>query len=525
MDVLCRFVYCAVSCDVTALGDADGDGGQQVSPWRSWQTWGGLAAVCVVYGLAFFVPLARGTHPSPIKMRNETIYMVRVAAAMRGDSLGNPYLAGHDNAPKYMPEMTERALGFIGSALHVSAIAIVAAMRVVQPALIFLLVVTIAWRLGLPPLLGTFAGILTTLAPSSAHFAWNSGGEPGYLRYLRFLSPGSHVIVFLAAVLALCWCWRRPALRNAVIAGACLGLTFHLAVFYWSVGWAGAALMAIVNRGRERRMLAIAAGIAALFAIPVAVTSIHNSQDPAVQQTLHRRPALMLLPGRRPEEATVPVALAAFFIVAFAARRLSLTLRFLAPFFAVAIPLALESLVTNRQIQANHFIDPLLPLAAIAVTGIVFEMRLPNRLAVAASVLLLVLGAARVAVDELRLEQLVNSEPQAWDLSRAMPHTLAALQAMTPAGSVVLSSPEVMEILPIFTHNKVYYANYAGQHVVTDAEIEQRRDEATHQRGSSLSFPVDYVVVIGEGCESAPDDVLFRGPAEHTCIIRNMNRR
>jgi hypothetical protein len=416
--------------------------------WNCRETWIGLAAVCAIYTLPLALPLARSGHVYPIEMRNETLYLVRVAAAMGGDSLGNPYLAGHDHAPKYMPEMVERVLAFTGRALHVSAIGIAAGMRIVQPAFIFLLVAAVSWRAGLPPLLATFAGILTTLAPSSANFTWTSAGEPGFLRYLRFLSPGSHVIVFLVAVLAMCWCWRRPRLRNSLLAGACVGMTFYLPIFYWSVMWAATALMAVLNKGNERRHFATAAAIAALFAIPVAATSIHNAQDPAVQQTLHRRPALMLVAGRRPQEATVPVALSGCFLVVFAARRRSQVLRFLGPFFAVTIPLALQSLVTNRQIQPNHFIDPLLPLAAIAAAGVLFEIKPANALAVGGAGLLLLFGTAEMVANDLRLESLVNSQPLAWDLSRAIPRTLGALQTMTPAGSVVLSSPEVMAILP-----------------------------------------------------------------------------
>src|ERR1051325_7173423 len=100
-------------------------------PQRS--IWEGLVAVCLVYALPLLLPLVREGRLQPIKMRNETIYMVRVAAAARGDSLGNPYLSGHENAPKYMPELSERMLALTSQAFHISVVHLAALMRVMHP--------------------------------------------------------------------------------------------------------------------------------------------------------------------------------------------------------------------------------------------------------------------------------------------------------------------------------------------------------------------------------------------------------
>jgi hypothetical protein len=67
--------------------------------------WTALALVCLVYALPHLLAIAQTGKILPIFRIDDTIYMVRTAAAMRGDSLGNPYIAGHENAPFDTGEM------------------------------------------------------------------------------------------------------------------------------------------------------------------------------------------------------------------------------------------------------------------------------------------------------------------------------------------------------------------------------------------------------------------------------------
>ena len=72
--------------------------------------WVALALVCLVYALPHLLSIAQTGKILPIFRIDDTIYMVRTAAAMRGDTLGNPYIAGHENAPKHTsvhPRATE----------------------------------------------------------------------------------------------------------------------------------------------------------------------------------------------------------------------------------------------------------------------------------------------------------------------------------------------------------------------------------------------------------------------------------
>lgn len=487
--------------------------------------WVGLAAVVAVYVIPVVIPLIRNRQVQPVKMQNETIYLVRVAAAIRGESLANPYLAGHDGLPNYLPELSERVLAATARASGATLAEVTTTVRVLQPALIFVLVAMIGLELGLQPFFASVAGLITTLTPSLSQAPWQPSGYPGFLRYLRFLSPGVHVVIFLAALLLICRCWRKPQMLNAIVAGFAIGINFYVPIFYWSVLWAGTVALVIVNVGDRRRALLVAALIGAVLAIPFAATSIRNSANPIVLDTLHRWPTLMLLPGRSPENVKVPLALAFVGLLGLAFRRTSRALLFLAPFFVMLIPLALQNVITNRQIQAEHFVDPALPLAAIAVAEVAAGTNVSARV-LSAFLTLLVAGAAlRMFADEHQLARLTDQKPQAWDLLRCMPHTLAELKQHTPPGSVVISSPEIMDILPIFSRNKVYYANYARQHAASDAEINIREGEAeAWPQGLRFTYRANYLLGYGEVCQRLGANEAFKDPVEHTCIYALTNR-
>jgi hypothetical protein len=123
--------------------------------------WAALALVCLVYALPHLLAITQTGKMFPIFRIDDTIYMVRTAAAMRGDTLGNPYIAGYENAPKFMPELSERMVALAGRALHCDVVQIAAAFRILQPAAIFLGVVWICWGFGFPPALAALAGLLT----------------------------------------------------------------------------------------------------------------------------------------------------------------------------------------------------------------------------------------------------------------------------------------------------------------------------------------------------------------------------
>ncbi|HZU21473.1 MAG TPA: hypothetical protein VE998_01495, partial [Terriglobales bacterium] len=266
------FVYCAMLPTPIAARsqDAAKRSPEAASGSRLWVA-AAIIAVLIVYAIPIVLPIVNAGRVQPVKMKDETIYLVRVAALLRGGTLGNPYLAGHDSEPTYMPGFSERVLAASAAGLHVPLPDFVIALRLLQPGLICALVAALAIRLGLSYFLSAAAGLLATVSPSSSQLVWHPLGDPGYLRYFRFLSPGTHVIFFLIAVLAVCWCWQRPRFMPSAIAGLAVGATFYLPIFYWAIIWPAAVCLCLLSADRQqRRWLAFAALIAAILAVPVA---------------------------------------------------------------------------------------------------------------------------------------------------------------------------------------------------------------------------------------------------------------
>jgi MFS family permease len=484
--------------------------------------WAALALVCLVYALPHLLSIAQTGKILPIFRIDDTIYMVRTAAAIRGDTLGNPYLAGHENAPKYMPELSERMVALAGRALHWDVVKIAAAFRILQPAAIFLGVVWICWVFGFPPALAALAGLLTVLAPSLGMLRFHRPGLASFLRYTRFFSAGFHTTLYLAAMGAVAVCWQRPTRLRAILAGLAVGAIFYTPIFYWAALWAGIIGLAFVSQGEQRRAMLVVAAISAMVAIPFVIASIRNGTNPIVQETLHRWPTYTMTPGRGLEYGILPHVTLCIgcAVLAWMLRRRSKVFLFLSAFFAAIAPLLLENVVTNRQIQAYHFTDALNPLWAIMGVAVLAQLRIPGVVITSMFALLIGFATTQQVADYLRLRNQVAVNPEYWALSWRMPRTLAWLQANTPSDSVVIAPRPVMENLPIFTHNKVYWADFARQHVMPTDEADKRLSESLRWTPAQpLTYPVNYYLATGANCaQVTPSSVVFRDAEEGTCV-------
>ncbi|MBZ5510836.1 MAG: hypothetical protein LAN70_06665 [Acidobacteriia bacterium] len=484
--------------------------------------WAALALVCLVYALPHLLSIAQTGKILPIFRIDDQIYMVRTAAAMRGDTLGNPYVAGHENAPKFMPELSERMVALAGRALHWDVVRIAAAFRILQPAAIFLGVVWICWVFEFPPALAALAGLLTVLAPSLLMLRIHRPGLASFLRYARFLSAGFHTTLYLAALGAVAVCWQRPTRFRAIVAGLAVGAIFYTPIFYWAVLWAGIIALVFVSQGGQRRAMAVMAAVSAIVALPFVIRTVRNAANPIVQETLRRWPTYTMTPGRRLEDNVLPhLALCiACAVLAWMLRRRSQVFLFLFAFFAASVPLQLQNVVTNRQIQAYHFTDSLNPLWAIMGVALLAQLRIHKVVITSIFALLIGFATTQHLVDYVRLRSQVAAHPESWALSWCMPRTLAWLQENTPSDSVVIAPRPMMEILPIFTHNKVYWADFARQHVMPTSEADTRLSESLHWTPPQpLTYPVNYYLATGANCaQVTPSSVVFRDAEEGTCV-------
>jgi hypothetical protein len=207
-------------------------------------------------------------------------------------------------------------------------------------------------------------------------------------------------------------------------------------------------------------------------------------------------------------------------VLAWMLRRRSKVFLFLFAFFAATVPLQLQNVVTNRQIQSYHFTDALNPLWAIRGVTLLAQLRIHKVVVTSIFALVIGIGAAQHVEDYLRLRSQVAADPEYWALSWRMPRTLAWLQENTASDSVVIAPRLVMENLPIFTHNKVYWADFARQHVMPTDEADKRRSESLRWTPAQpLTYPVNYYLATGANCaQVTPSSVVFRDAQEGTCV-------
>src|SRR5947207_10855101 len=96
--------------------------------------------VAGVYSLPLALAAARQHYLMLFAQANEPYYTLRVLDAFRGRSLANPYLSEHQDSPKYLPELIERTLAFAAYGTGISPVSILAATRILFPALIAALI-------------------------------------------------------------------------------------------------------------------------------------------------------------------------------------------------------------------------------------------------------------------------------------------------------------------------------------------------------------------------------------------------
>jgi hypothetical protein len=131
---------------------------------------------------------------------DDRIYLARIVDAYYGGSMGNPYLAGHEDAPKYMPELAERVTAAVAHAVHISPFVAAALNRVLLPTIIFLLCWRLGILLGLADDLAILAGLLMVMMPSVTRSTGAYAGDTlGFLRYFSAISPPAYVVLLLTA--------------------------------------------------------------------------------------------------------------------------------------------------------------------------------------------------------------------------------------------------------------------------------------------------------------------------------------
>ena len=445
----------------------------------------------------------------------EVYYCVRVVEASRGASLGNPYLAGHEAAAIYMPEMVERGLALAARALNVAPLNLLALSRVFFPVAIFFVLYDLSRRLGAGRRFAVLAAACAPLALGPHEFR--------FLRYFRTVSASSHVFLMLLAVWLL---WQVRCRRSAAVvclAGAAVGLLFYTPPYYWSFVLGALVLLVVSEKQRQTRIALLATLLLGLvLGLPYLLHTMAIKDLPAVRAALAFN--LLLAPGRRPDGHCVLRfaigMLVAGWVLLWRAR-LGPPARFLLPFLLMGGFLPIQNLFTNRQMQSQHWSSCLVPFCGVAAFLLLEKSRLSSEKLVLLAGLLLFSGALLSQAVAYRQWRASLPDNPDWWLDQRTPETIAWLNANTPPASVVLARGDVSCALPVFTRNKVYWCLWAAQYTLEESEALARRAQARSWPSAPLplSYRADYYLGMGNrDCRLGTGSPAYENPQEATCL-------
>jgi hypothetical protein len=493
---------------------------------RIWLVFG-ATVVLFAYSLPFLMNRFRDGPFLNVAVEDEKIYLARVMDAYRGGSLANPYLAEHQDAPRFMPELAERLVARTAHVTELGPLRIVGVSRVVFPTLICIFLWSLARGLGTEPRLAMLAAMLPLLAPTISWMGSINSRSTGFLRYFRAVSPAFYVLLLLLALCLVLLAWRKPSWWTGLLAGASLGLLiFASPIYYWSFAIGGVAWLAVQESGRVRAAMLTSLGAALIIGLPALLRAFFQERAPDVHETLVRLD--LFTPGREPDEFVARSFVFAVIVLApmwVWRRRLGESGRFLFSFLCVGTLLMVQNVVTNRHLQGYHWIECLIPVwSLVAAAFLQASVRSFRPVYFAALLAVLMAGAIFAqAMAYVQWEESRKQDAEFWVLDARMPRTLNWLNEHTAANSVVIAETDVMDSLPLFTHNKVYWANYASQHVMPEWEVEARTKSLESWRpdgAARLPFRADYYLGIGVACLGPKAErTLYRDVSEGTCVI------
>jgi hypothetical protein len=470
----------------------------------------------LLYSLPLLLSLIRPGFLLRVYAPDEFYYNLRVVEAYRGSRLGNPYLLGRESAVIWLPEMVERGLALAAHALHLAPLNLLALSRIFFPVAIFLVLYDLSRRLGASSRFALLAAASGPLAMSPANIV--------FLRYFRTVSSSSHVFLMLLAVRLLWQVQCRRSIVGVCLAGTAVGLLFYVPLYYWTFAMGAILLLVISEKQRETRIALLATFLLGLvLGIPYLLHTMAIKDLPAVRDALAWN--WLMLPGRLPDgPSCVSLSVIGMLLSGWVwlwRARLGPAARFLLSFLLVGSFLPIQNLVTNLHMASWHWAFFVAPFGGIATFLLLEKSRLNTPKLLALAGLLLFVGALLCQTMTYRLWLAYLPEyPELW-LDHHIPETIAWLNAGTPAGSVVLARETVSCALPIFTHNKVYWCEVAGQYALEDSEALARAKQAESWGATPLplSYRADYYLGVGnQECRLRAGSPVYENQREATCL-------
>lgn len=426
------------------------------------------------------------------------LYAARVREVYDGNYFSSdPYIYENKHKPYIRPFLSEYLMGALGRISGLSINNLFIAGDFIFPVIIFyFLFYFLNLLVRCPPLslVGSMA-ILLAEAPDSLTGLAKLGFPDWFLTFGRTISPQVHYIFFISCLIFVYRALADGKKIHILLSGLFLGLLFYVYAHFWAYIFAGMIILSLYFLARREFKQARAVlfiFIAALvISIPFWINWLNLMHLPFYEEvitrvTLHRSGHIVI------SKLSI---LTLFIFGAFYRKR---DFRF---FFIFSFLLA-GLLCMNQQVLTGRTFDPQIwhiyanrQMAVIA--GIVLLERFleKNKFREVFIRKFLIAGLAFI-ISTGAIIQVCNYQKAKYAQARqqSLYGAFAWLENNTEKEDVVLAGDAVSLLIPIHTHNNIYWSGYIFDYANSDSDILERFFLLARIRGMSESEVIDYIL-------------------------------
>jgi len=409
----------------------------------------------------------------------ETHYLSRMKELYDGHLWGNPFLAEFkDKQHSISFILVELILAVPGYVFGVGVVNLNLIYKFLFPAVIFILGYALVWRIARDKWAGVAAGSLITLGYNIMTFAgWQHlvKWEYAYTQfalYSRPVSPEVSVLVFLECLILIYSLWQSPSWRVTGLVGLIFGFSFYVYFFLWVFLSAlfGVFLLVLVRDRRFKYFLAAFLGGLAI-GVPVLAFMFQASRSPLFGPLSF---LLGVIHDRSWHIGFLSIAVCLFLIFLVFKKYLNRSVGlFLGLLTLTTLGVLVQNVVTNIKIQEGHFHWYFnVPIYAIII-AVGVSAWLADK-PVFKKVIFGILICSSFLNGWLVQTSSYSANYEQYAKIQDAGAVFDWLNTNSPRDSVVLSNEPISELVPIYTHNNVFWNAYASLYLSPIETIEYR---------------------------------------------------
>ena len=409
----------------------------------------------------------------------ETHYLARMEELYDGHFWGNPFLAefkGKQYSPFWTP--IELLLAIPGYIFGIGIADLNLIYKFILPAVIFLLSYILVWRIVRDRWAGIAAGALITLgynimtAAGWLHLLKWDYIYSQFALYSRPINPEASVLIFLVFLNSCYSLWQKASWRGAILTGVIFGLSFYIYFFLWTFLSALIVLFLLVVIRDDRFKYFLGVFIVGLvIGIPALLFMAHVSQSSLFSPLAF---VFGVMHNRSAHIGFLSIAVCFFLLLLWFKKVIDKSmLVFLSILMLTTVIVLVQNIVTNIKIQEGHYHW----YFNVPIYAVIISVGLSKLLVKKPIIKNFFLGG--LVVCSFLNGYLVQASSYYFNYPEYAPIQQAGpvfdwLSRYSVHDSIVLSNEQLSELIPIYTHNNVFWNAYAIFYLIPIETIEQR---------------------------------------------------